>query len=347
MVSKKLVYARIRCINRTTKKLFDRDFWLDLSTLPENEQKNIEKLTRQRVNPVDFWQIRSLFNEGQRIRIVNNIDFDLIYGFAVNDYFEDEAGNPLDEIGLAQILSGQDYPILPHHVGSVLRLGPTGICRKELWTIESANALAHFFQLVEVIGTSEWLKSKLSISTPSTFEAPPWINSFECPDLGQIYSILLPIRQLYAADDAFNHACKVYMRHVTEDRKRCWIEQIKKEFNSYLESVPHPFALENYTVRQVLDLVMYGAGMVHYAKSKPETRHHFKEAVTRHRREMVVFVFISYCQEVYQYAANAYFVLLQDYKHWLESEGCQAPDLVFLKRLFSSTCLLTNELTCQ
>ena len=69
----------------------------------------------------------------------------------------------MDEIGLFQILTDQEYPILLRNVVSVLRLGPTGMRRKEQWTVESANALAHFFQLVEVIGNSEWLQADLSM----------------------------------------------------------------------------------------------------------------------------------------------------------------------------------------
>ena len=128
--------------------------------------------------------------------------------FAVTDYFEDDEGQPLDEIGLAQIMTGQEHPILAGHVGSVLRLGPTELQRQELWGVDSANAIAHFFQLVEVIGSGEWLKSELEISTGGR-SGPGGINSFKCPDLGQMYSILLPIRQLYASDDAFNHACNI------------------------------------------------------------------------------------------------------------------------------------------
>src|SRR5262249_45269282 len=126
---------------------------------------------------------------------------------------------------------------------SVLRLGPTEMLRKELWTTETANTLAHFFQLVEVIGSSDWLKSELSINTPASGS---WINSFHCPDLGQMYSVLLPIRQLYSEDEVFNNACNSYLRHVQDERKRWWLEETKREFNAYLKSMPRPYAIENY-----------------------------------------------------------------------------------------------------
>jgi hypothetical protein len=260
----------------------------------------------------------------------------------VSDYFEDEAGNPLNMVGLAQILTGKEDPILLYDVRSVLRLGPTGICRKEGWTTESANALAHFFQLVEVIGTGAWLTSKLSIGSLAPGE---WIDSFECPDLGQMYSILLPIRQLYSSDNAFNQACKVYMRHTSDERKRWWVTETKRGFNSYLDSVPHPHGIEGYSVRELLDLVMYGAGLIHYGQSSPETRENFKRAVTKHRREWVIFAFIMCCQQLYGYANQVYFVLKQDYEEWVATEGCQPPDLVFLQGLFASHRLAADQMT--
>src|SRR5258707_638190 len=162
-----------------------------------------------------------------------------------------------------------------------------------------------------------------------------------------MYSILLPIRQLYASDEAFNHACNVYMRFVKDDRKRAWIKETKKCFNSYLESVPKPDAVDGYTVRQLLELIMYGAGLVHYDQTDPQTRQNFKDAVTRHHREWVIFTFIMCCRELYRYANHAYFVLRQDYEDWLTTESCQPPDLVFLRGLFVSHRLRGTEKACS
>ncbi len=315
MAGKRLVFVRVRCINRSTKEFFNRDFWLDLSTLPADKREHVERL-KGTVGPDEFVEIRGLFKEGNWRDEFQGDSFDSMGGFAVSDYFEDEAGNPLDMIGLAKIMSGQEYPILLYDVRSVLRLGPTGITRKDQWSTESANTLAHFFQLVEVIGTSGWLKSRLAISTPASSGSPPWINSFECPDLGQTYSILLPIRQLCASDDAFNRACKIYLRHVNDERKRWWIEETKRNFNAYLRSVPRPHAIENYTVGELLDLVMYGAGLIHYANSDSQLRQNFKKALTHNRREWVIFNFLMCCRELYGYTNHAYFVLRQDYEQW-------------------------------
>jgi hypothetical protein len=163
----------------------------------------------------------------------------------------------------------------------------------------------------------------------------------------QVYSILLPIRQLYSEDEAYNYACKQYLRYASDDRKRWWIEQTKKMFNRYLNSVPAPLAIDAYRVRDLLDLVSYGAGLVHYGKSDAQTKQNFKDVLSRHCREWVIFNFLTYCRELYGYANRIYFVLRQDYENWISAEGCQPPDLVFLKRLFASSPLPTDRVAAE
>jgi hypothetical protein len=267
---------------------------------------------------------------------VNAEEYDRTFGFTVRDYFEDDDGNPLDEIGLYQVITGEEHPIILANVKSVLRLGPTGMERRDLWKTDSANTLAHSFQLVEVIGTSEWLNRTLSITTPGHTGSPQSVNSFECPDLGQMYAVLLPIRQLYAEDDAFNRACKVYLTHVQDERKHAWVKEMKRTFNKHLDSSSGPLTVQNHTVRQLLDLVMYGAGLVHYSKSARESVENFKQALENQPRERLAFAFIASCRFLYGFANNVHVVLRQDYEHWLSNLGCQQPDLVFLRDLFAS-----------
>jgi hypothetical protein len=46
---------------------------------------------------------------------------------------------------------------------------------------------------------------------------------------------------------------------------------------------------------------------------------------------------------LYSYANHAYFVLRQDYEQWISAGGCQRPDLVFMRGLFSSHRLRGDE----
>jgi hypothetical protein len=342
MSDKYMIAIRVRCISRATKEFFDRDFWLDLSTVTPEDRALIEQQITGSVTGDEFRRIRHLMHEGEmpRAEMEDAARYRL---FGVTDYFEDEGGTPLDEIGLAQIMSGQEYPIMPGNVRSVLRLGPTGIVRKELWTTEAANTLAHFYQLVEIIGNSEWLRSGLSISTPAGGGPLTWINAFECPDLSRVYAVLLPIRQLYSEDNAFNHACNVYLKHAEDRRKLAWVKEEKRAFDGMLKSNGWgPHRIDAYTVQDLLNLVMYGAGLVHYAKSDQQTQQNFKDVLARHPREWVVWNFIWYCRQVYDYAARVYFVLRQDHEHWTANEGCSSPDLVFMRRLFESHRLVPD-----
>ncbi len=288
------------------------------------------------VNAAEFLQIRPYLTKSELLPDTKREDFDSFKSISVVGYFEDEEGNALDEIGLFQILTGEEHPILPGNVVSVLRLGPTGMRRNEQWTVESANSLAHFFQLVEVIGNSEWLKSELSISCPVFKGQPPGINSFQCPTLGDMYSILLPIRQLYASDDAFNRSCNTYMRHVGDDRKFAWVRERKRIFNRYLDARPSPISVSGLKVRELLALLMYGAGLVHYSETPEQVRKNFKKVMTENARERVVFAFVWSCRQIYSYANNVYHVLRQDYEHWMQTEGIASPDLIYLVGLFRS-----------
>jgi hypothetical protein len=255
-------------------------------------------------------------------------------GLPLTGYFEDEAGKPLGEFELAKILSGYEQPILPDLAESVLRLGPAPIVQAELWNAETANTIAHFLQLVEVIGTSDWLKSNLSIGAASGSDR---IHSFECPDLGQMYSVFLPIRQLYAQDKAFDHACKLYLKHVGDPRKHAWVKHAKRRFHSQLQSVmPGPFQAGNQTVKDLLDTVLYGAGLVHYHQSDAAAKQSFKRLLAQYPRELVIFRFIMCCRDIYGCALAAYQVLRQDFEHWTTTGLAHPPDLKFLRGLFSS-----------
>ena len=336
MNRRKYLSAKVRCLSRQSKSFFDRYYWVDTSTLLKAERELVEGYAGRKLKASEFLQIRPHLTKTEFPPDVRSEDFASFGSFFVSDYFEDEEGNSLDEIGLFQILTEQEYPIILGNVVSVLRLGPTGMRRKEQWTVESANALAHFFQLVQVIGNSEWLRADLSIDSSVPVGQPSWVNSFQCPNLGYTYSILLPIRQLYAADEAFNRSCNTYMRHVGDDRKLAWIKERKKTFNGYLDSIPGPFSISGLKVRELLNLIMYGAGLVHYAETPESVRQDFKRVMTENPREKVVFAFVMSCREIYSHANNAYHVFRQDYEHWMQTEGISSPDLIYLVGLFRS-----------
>jgi len=83
------------------------------------------------VNAAEFLQIRPYLTKSELLPDTKREDFDSFKSISVVGYFEDEEGNALDEIGLFQILTGEEHPILPGNVVSVLRLGPTGMRRNE------------------------------------------------------------------------------------------------------------------------------------------------------------------------------------------------------------------------
>lgn len=333
---REFIHVRIRCLHSTTKQFFDRNYWLELCELTKADQERVREVkSKSPVSAVEFLGIRGLFRQGDMPPLIPH-QFKRYGGFSVHDYFEDELGKPLDEVGLMQVMTGQEQPIILGNVNSVLRLGPSAMHRQAEWKLETANAIAHFLQLVEIIGTGPLARTEVSISTPGGFGASEWINDFSCPDLSSVYSFLLPIRQLYSEDHAFGHAINAYLRHVADERKKAWIGEVRKSFNKYLESTPHPFMIDNLTVRQMLEVVMYGAGLIHYAKSDPQLKQRFREVISHNHRETIIFAFLMCCHHLYCFAAQAYYVLLQDFRHWTDHERHQKPDIIFLQGLFAS-----------
>lgn len=340
MHNREIVFVRIRSINLGTKEMFDRDYWLDKALLSSEDQQRIKVLQdKSRITGTEFNQVKQLFTQGNFPHFESN-EIQSFGGFSVEDYFEDDSGNGHDLVGLMKIATGQENPIILGEPGSVLRLGPSDIVRKELWDVETANTIAHYLQIVEVIGQGTWLDTELQFTLPGQSGKVP---NFQCPSLSHVYSVLLPIRQLYGDDQTFNKTIKLYLNHVQDDRKRWWIEETKKSFNSFLRSKQGHFAIDNYTVQQLLDLVLYGAGLVHYSRTPIETRVHFKEAIRKHSRERVIFVFLSNCRLLFNYAVQTYQVIAQDFHSWTTLRQCCKPDLLFVDSLFASRTQETDD----
>jgi len=332
-----LVTAKIRCFNRSTNDFFDRYYFADLGKYTEAEQHRFQTVLARSVNHQSFPGIRDLMRETPEGALPSRIDGPS-HHFFVPDYFEDETGEPIDPIEIAKHLTGEEFPVT-FDVRSVLKLGPTAIERKHLWTQETANEFAHFFQLIEVISTGAWITSPVQLSGhANSINDDRLLNvtGFNCPPLSEMFAVLLPIRQLYSSDEVFNRVCKLYLRHTSDQRKRTWVTWNKKCFNDYLESSRWVPSVGIKNVRHLLDTVMYGAGLVHYSKTPPNTRQEFRDLIARGSREQIIFDFVTSCHFLYGYANHAFFVFRQDFDHWIQEEGCARPDVVCVHELFRS-----------
>jgi hypothetical protein len=334
-----LIFWKIRCINSQTKLYFDRLLVIKTPDLPLAERQLLLSLTATSPSDPRILQHRQTFKEvsDEKLSSFNSLGMNF-RNVWLDDYFEDENGKPLNMVGVVRILSGHDDPIILGNVGSVLRLGPAGIKQKEKWTAEKANNVAHFLRIVERIARSEWYRSPLSIEyalqTPDpgvTLQANELLN-WKHPSTRATREILLPVRQLYSNDDAFNFACNAYLQHVDHAGKQFWVKERKSMFNETRSTEPFVFQIENHTTQEVLDLLIYGCGEVH-RQSDDNTEERLKQALTKYGQPHIFVTFGFAVRGLIQYAFEVYPVIKQDFDHWIATEGIAGPDRVGLDEL--------------
>jgi hypothetical protein len=329
-----LVFWKVRCLHSQRKKFFDRSLRLDESSLSDAERKRFFT-TLENSRDRALLEFRSHFvecSDETSARLAPQGD--RITSASVPEYFEDEDGRPLDKIGLAQILTGDPDPILRFEPQSVLRLGPSPMLHKSQWTLQKANNVSHFLQMMNRIGRSGWFEGPLSITSISGT-----VTEIEHPDADLTTTALTFIRQLLLKrDDVLNHAVKAYVEHIGHDRRRLWVTDIHKSFNACLEAnceFGPQSILTGYTTRQAIDIFTYGSGLFH-RESNDDCESELATLITRHGRERLIIAFNSACRELLNYAFYLAPVMWQDVTHWVRSEGCAGPSRPRIADLFGA-----------
>lgn len=320
---------KIRCLHKKEKRFFDRKVVLDCAKIADSELAQILGLLEPRIDP-RILHFRSRFrevSEEESQRPAKQFQF-----FVVPGYFEDEDGNPMDDIEVCRILTGQTHPVLLGRPHSVLRLGPSAIVRQEQWSVDSANDISHFLAVVRDIAKSCWLRAPLSMEFTGTLDDIQQILSLDAPDHEAAKGVVLPIRQLYSSDDVLNIACNVHLRHVGDERKRWWVQERKAAFNRHRRNPPHLSRLGECSTQEIIETVIYGSGIVH-RRSKANSEEDLRVLVSKHGRECVVMGFNCACRDLCHFAFDIYHVVKQDFEHWITNEGCAGPDTFTLDEL--------------
>jgi hypothetical protein len=334
-----LVWWKVRCLNRQDKTLFDRFLVLDWSKLTPEQRVHAITLVQESWSKPEIVQYRQFFREVDQEELIRL--FQLAKStrcVSLHEYFENDEGQPMGEIGLMQELTGQEHPILLGNPLSVLRLGPTGVRKQQEWSVKVANDISHFLQTVRQIEGSNWLKSPLSLrfaAESGSIQEFPGINriiSFDSPDGEATRGVLMSIRLLISSDDVFNVACNWYLKHAADDRKRAWVNEHKRIFNERRQSHPAPLVIGTFTTQQLIDTFMYGSGLVH-RNSDTESGADLVRAVEEYGRERVITAFNFASRDVCQSAFFVYHVIKQDYDYWIGQEGCQGPDRIDINAL--------------
>ncbi|MCH8150472.1 MAG: hypothetical protein IH987_21255, partial [Planctomycetes bacterium] len=186
----------------------------------------------------------------------------------MGQYFEDELGNEISEIEMHDQMAGGKTTIIFGKPESVTRLGPTIPKDREGWSVDTANTMAQFFQVVDLIRDSTWMAAPLTITQFDKGD----IASSSFPSTEAALSILVLFRQLFSSnkqDDLFNRACGAYIRHCEGPIKAEWVKVEKSNFNGILNGRPWPGLIKvDCPTAELLDAFLYGARLIHSRDDK-------------------------------------------------------------------------------
>ena len=329
---------KIRCVDAATKQMFDRFLVFDPPETAEREQVEAAlNLLNESQSSHKLPTIRQMFRESNEAELAE-LQQGAVRGrcLTVDDYFEDQHGNPFNELGLVSLLSGQEEPIIFGNARSVLRLGPAAIKEGEGASIEDSNNLAHFIQAMGVIQRGAWWRTETSLSS---------VDGVLAPGLESTVAALALIRQLLLRrDDTFRLAAKTYMRLVDDERKRIWVETELSAFDQRLRSEPfgtpeHKFGGLN--CEQIVDLFVYGTGLFH-RQSNERLEHQLSDLTQKYDQSRLVFSFHAACRELLTHPFRVSPIINQDMANWTETGLCPRPTRVVAEALLRPTMPATT-----
>ncbi|WP_145360084.1 hypothetical protein [Alienimonas californiensis] len=250
------------------------------------------------------------------------------------DYTEDEQGRPISMYEMIQHVSGQEFPIIMGDPGSVLRLGPTPAVNTKKWNVKRANCIAQFLEVVERIQESDWRRSPHTATwTASRHGGDTTVQETAFPTDHQSQAVLAYFRQLHAKDKLFAKACETYLEHVGDQRKRVWVHHEKEQFVALVDSPPAPYDAGGATRRQVLQMYMYGAGLLHSSADYGDDKR-LSQLIEERGHAYALTVLNSCLMDFLRCAAKVYPVIRQDYEHWVSTQGLTPPTRQSIKDLF-------------
>ncbi len=326
-----LVYWNISCVNTKTKKLFDRNLILDLQSLAPAETKDILEILKHSSSYSKILKYRRTFHEALP-GFLDDIakDFSSFNSIYIPDYFEDEAGNEVNQIGLMRHLSGQQTPIILGNVNSILQLGPSSLKNKLNWKQEHSDILAHFLQVHSQIAKSRWLKEDCKLTHDGNK------LSSKVPSFESLIYVAIYFRQLYSQKDKlFRSACDAYIRFVDNDEKLSWVKNERDSFSKKLEECPLFCDIDGIKNKDLIEAFLYGALVLHSNLNvKPFKKDNFKKLLDSLGRIKFVFCLNSCLRLLYNNISTVAPLIEHDFAYWQNNEGIPAPDIYWHSKIF-------------
>ncbi|MEX2168460.1 MAG: hypothetical protein WD851_04070 [Pirellulales bacterium] len=254
------------------------------------------------------------------------------------DYVEDETGTPTTHAAIIESVHGVKNPIIFGDRHSVLVRELRAASHVDNWSVEKANICAQFLEVVEHIARSAWFRTPPKCTYIGTKSNSSALVEMEVPNVEKTMAILAFVRQIFAEhrqDGLFEAMCVIFAEHCGDSGKALWMSECLSAFTRDLESESGFFGLGGRKCREILNMFLYGAGLMH---AKPHS--HFREdgnlaeAIDEHGRERVVAAFHFALHSVMRVPFNAYPVIRQEFLHWTRTCGMAAPNRVELVELF-------------
>jgi hypothetical protein len=251
------------------------------------------------------------------------------------DYFEDETGTSITRHEMLKHVTGQEQPIIVGDPKSVLALGPAAPKDTTTWNSEKANRLAQFLDVVQRIRSSTWLQSSPSISYIARSSVPPEVLTATVAADDQTMAILAYFRQLHAGDALLTKSVDAYLEHCGDARKAWWVAERRQAFVAMIDLPPAPWITDGVTRREIVAMFMYGAGLLH-SESKHGHDVALRAFVAKHGQHKAVFIFNSCLLDFFRVAVQLYYVVRQDFHHWVGAMGLVGPTRISIQDLFAS-----------
>ncbi|MCX5634198.1 MAG: hypothetical protein NTW93_11110 [Phycisphaerae bacterium] len=317
-------------ISSAPPKQKSNEMWTKSETFSVGATKPDERMLRFRrmfvEKPVE--EISKKANSvGKRHSVFENVNLN-------REYYEDETGREISMREIIQITHGSNY--ITFDVEGIVQLGSCTISARETWTIDKANTLFNFIQVVRLILGSSWAQKKSSITTYRKDKT----EALDCdfPTVENMSAILILFRQLYASDKLMEKACEVYKEHSSNITKKSWIDHCLNNFKQIIDSEPGFFhLLQGCTVKQLFEAFLYGTGMVHSPCDRNlENRNRLSGLVRQYGREKVIMAVNISFWNVLECAGGLFRVIKQDYERWIKQDGCVGSDMFDIYSLLQS-----------
>jgi len=220
----------------------------------------------------------------------------------------------------------------------------SGIRNKDKFTQQDSDLFAHFIQVVCVMQHSTWYKMITNGTLQINMNQDGKTRAL-MPPLELTAFALLYIRQLISnKDDLVNKACNKYKCFIANDEKRAYIDELKNEFNSYLNcdltEISHYVVLEKYVKsnRELIDSFAYGALIIHGTqKTDQEHRKRYKSMYLEdsHAKPRFIWELNSAIMQVLSKASRIAVLLQTDFVKWQQAGIAPDPDVFWQETMFT------------